>query len=1642
MEELTPNTSSIEDPIAPTASEAGIEGVGGSSIRQKLDAARRELLDLTLRNRLINTPRRKTRSSSIEVIDEKSAEVFRILVGDGKAMSFDPRAENEIEEKSATASACAQPGCDDWSDRSPAGDAHALESDESDGALVQPEDEALDEHGIAARHKDARLQSAMQSEKLQTRLLRMYYDARTAIEEQGVNILFLALGFVKWYESDSSDVERFAPLVLVPVELNRSSARSRFTIRFADDDITTNLSLKEKLKVDFGVDLPELPDAEDIDLPAYFEQVRAAIAAMPRWEVLDDDMVLGFFSFAKLLMYRDLDADNWPAEKKNIIEQPLVKAVLADGFAYESPLVAEDASIDELLSPSSTMHVVDADSSQSLAIEEVRRGRNLVIQGPPGTGKSQTIANIIAAAIAEGKRVLFLAEKLAALDVVKRRLTKIGLGDMCLELHSNKARKKEVLKEIERTLDLGPPRVGDVEQTASQLQVNRDRLNAHCALMHKKFEPSSATPYEIIGAFVRLQQRGVAPADFRLDESANWTPSDVRTRRESLQALAQQAEAIGIPAHHPWRGVMLESSIPGDRDRFVSDLPAALALVTTLIEQIDGLQKLLFASTQHRLKDAARLHAFAEAMIEAPKLDATAIANDVWAKQREDLARLVENGTIYASRRVDLNGIVVDAAWSFDAAEARRNMAAWGRSMLRFLNGPYRRAKAALRGILTGKLPKSLDERLKIFDKLIEARAAKSVLESRDELGRSAFGTFWRGEDSDFGALAAIDAWEAKCNADAAVPDSFRGVLRKIADRGALEQAARDIAVALTNCRDALELIIGKLKLDVDAAFASASTQSESRQYTIDDVPLESWAQRIDEWRANPEEITKWIAYGARDVELREQGCGALCDRLNDGRVSADAAGDTFEMLRCEAVIRAMMKEPALQSFNGLSHEQVLERFRRLDVERIELARRQIAQAHYDGIPRGGAGIGELGIIRNEIARKRGHMPIRKLLARAGNAMVRIKPVMMMSPMSIAQYVEPGALEFDILVIDEASQVRPVDALGAAARATQFVVVGDDKQLPPTRFFNRMLDDAVEVDDDSDDMAVGDLESVLGMCRSRGMADRMLRWHYRSRHHSLIAVSNREFYEQKLYIIPSPARRDAEHGVVFHHITNGIYDRSNTRCNREEARAVAEAAMRHATETPNLTLGVGAFSVAQRDAIIDELELLRRERPDCEQFFASGAIEPFFVKNLENIQGDERDVIYISVGYGRDSSGSMSMNFGPLSNDGGERRLNVLITRAKQRCEIFSSITDDDIDLNRATGFGPRALKTYLAYARTGQLGVSMASGRDHDSDFEAAVASALRSAGYQVDAQVDEVGFFIDLAVADPDQPGRYILGIECDGASYHSARSARDRDRTRQAVLEDRGWRIHRIWSTDWFNRPQDELRKVIDQAELSREALRSIAANGGAAEAPAQRAELDIIDRDEMSEEDADLSQPYVEASFKVPASTAIPDMAPSQLAKIVVKIVDIEGPIHPDEIAQRVTDLFQVQRTGARIARAVSSAIIAAAQAGGLRMEDDGFVTHSNETERIVRNRADVASSTLRKVEMLPPSEIRLCLQLLLERHLGATRDELIRSTARQFGFRSTSAALREFFSLHIDGMKRLGLISEDDGRLRFVDAEHS
>lgn len=1616
-------------------------------IDAQITRSRRELLDLTARNRLINTPLTRSRSSRLDVIDELSSEVFRIIVQERREMAFLSKEQPENEDESAADETEPEDGQADPSVAS----AQAQDGSDAEDALhfAQPVE---DDDEIADRHLDKNLQTPLDDEKLQKKLLRLFYDARGFYEEQGVNSLYLAMGFLEWYESPTSDKPRYAPLLLIPVELHRRTVNAKFRLRMLEDDLTTNLSLQEKLKAEFGLQLPDVPDVDDLSPGDYFDAVQKVVEGQPRWRLHRDRMTLWFFSFAKFLMFRDLNPEVWP-DGKGPKQHTGLRGLLGEETSFASPMIGEDENLDDRINARDLTHIMDADSSQAAAIEEVRHGRNLVIQGPPGTGKSQTITNLIAAAVKDGKKVLFVAEKMAALEVVKSRLDRIGLGDLCLELHSHKANRRAVLDELDRTLQLGRPAGRDIVKPSAELERVRNRLNAYVQQLHSPVSPSRQTPFQLIGTLSRLQASGTRRFDSIPDGIEDWSTSTLEEKQAILNDILEHVSELGPPATHAWRGVQRRMPfLPADVQQIERDIRALGSAVSTIGQHgkaLAGSLRISWDDESASFNSTRQLAAFASKLQSIPPMDRSAFADAVWDSKLNEISRIASLGREWKNCKDELEGVLAPTAWNIDVVQTRTDLAANGDSFFRWFSGQWRKASRNLKGLLRNPPPKLLKDQLQILDSLFRWQQLSEQLGNDGELNtvaRQAFGDFWKNDDSDWDQLQAIVDWNQDCS-QSDLPERFRDAIGTLTEPTQTESAFRSLRGVLQDAFDELTKLRDLLELSEATAFDTTE---------LSDVPLTILESRFDEWLGGIEQLNRWVILQRRRSDLVDAGLESLIPEIDSGTIGADAL-DRLTLIFSETAMKlAYTQFDTIAEFDGVTHSRIVDEFRELDQRRIELARHETASAHFEGIP-AGSDYGSVGIIRGEIRKKRRHKQIRRLLTDAGHAVQAIKPVFMMSPISIAQFIEPGVLEFDLLVIDEASQVRPVEAFGAVMRSRQAVVVGDNRQLPPTSFFDRMSgsdDDQPEEDDETTSAA--DVESILDLCVARNFPQRMLQWHYRSRHHSLIAVSNREFYQDRLFVIPSADRDGGTRGLQFRHITNGVFDRGRSRTNRQEAKAVAEAMIEHAGCSPRLTLGVGTFSVAQRDAILDELELLRRDHPETEGFFSLAAEEPWFVKNLENIQGDERDVIFISVGYGHDADGYFSMNFGPLNREGGERRLNVLITRARERCVVFSSITADDVDLRRTSAAGVKSLKTFLHFAKTGLMETAEVTGRDFDSEFEVDVADAIRSLGYEVDQRVGMAGFFIDLAVVDPERSGRYLLGVECDGATYHSARWARDRDRLRQAVLRNHGWSLHRIWSTDWFQSRTDQLKKLAAAIEDQRRGNRNDAGPNAAQSnaGPGNAAQNDDatnggevigdgarhgIERNSVADdEDNDIVSEcpdYEEAAFRLEMmSEEIHTLSAEELSKVVTSVVRVEGPVHENEITRRVTTLWGLSRAGRRISDAVEAAITFAENSGAISSEHD-FYWHSERTEFPVRNRDRVESSGLKKPEMLPPRELQSGICEFVENHVSATSEETARAIGRMLGFRTTSRQLRERIEEEIDALVAQDELILENGLLR-------
>ena len=1436
-----------------------------SEISRKLISSRKELLDIGLRNSMINF---RNGAKSLTISDERSQDVFRLLVAKEASMTFGyipvGVGESTVDEASA-----------EEGEQEDATLALLAELDQSE-KQVNPRVQSKQEG-----YTDKVLETNLTEERLFLTLLKIQTEAETYIQEQGVNVLFLALGFLHWYEDATSEKSRKAPLVLVPVELKRSGTRDAFRVTFTGGELIQNLSLQAKLKTDFSIELPlydheNKSDEEDlVSLEDYFSKVSTSVEKYGRWRVSSDEIQLGFFSFGKFLMFKDLDPSVWP-EDKQPDRHPVIECLLGDnGFADESSVVPDGVHLDEIIHPGDVHFVRDADSTQTIAILEARGGRNLVIQGPPGTGKSQTITNIVAELIGNGKTVLFVAEKMAALDVVKRRLDENHLGDAVLELHSHKATKQSVLTELARTLDQGKPIFPDVAEDIAGLRAARDELNAYCNSVNGPVDPSNVPFITALGNVLKGQRQCPGLAVLSSIDMKDWSQKTFISAKEKVSELAQHISKAGRPSGNPFWGCKLSVFSPIEQSDVQKTLKSCSDFLDKISNDSSPLANRLGLASPLTISDVDVICRAAKRAAEAPKLTGIRISTNDWQLRRDPIRALIQAGSNMTALKSKFGHMLIEQAWEQDMLSTRRQLATTGEKWWRFLSGAYRTEKASLQGLSKNGLPKSNSKCLELVDGILEYQLHKKVYDEHSSLGDVLFGAQWHQQKSDWEVLARLSEWIFTLYDDlgrGAVPPGIVDFLAGHPDATGLGESVVQIETVIVFLKDSFAKLDTLISLD----------EVYSDNFLNED--LSKFKDKLALWSVELPKLYEQVRYNQLRGEINLLGLKELTEAAKDWEPDGPSLTSAFELAWFSGIVSAAYaKSPALSRFDPIRQEHLVEKFRALDQKSFGHAQAELAKFVWDRQP-GMSQAGEMAIIRNELNKKRRHLPIRQLMDQAGRAVQAIKPVFMMSPMSIANFLPPGKLDFDVVIFDEASQVKAVDAFGALLRGRQAIVVGDTKQMPPTDFFGR------DIDTDDEDNVTSDIESILSMFRAKGAQERYLSWHYRSRHESLIAVSNVEFYDRKLVVFPAPGTRKNATGLRLQHIPNAIYDRGRTRTNPLEAKAVAMAVLDHAKNRPELSLGVVAFSVAQRDLIQVEVELLRRRQNNVDKFFNEAhPSEPFFIKNLENVQGDERDCIFISIGYGRNESGRIAKEFGPVNREGGERRLNVLISRAKMVMEVFSNFRADELDLDSNAGHGVRALKHFLKYAETRELDIPIETGKDVDSPFEFEVMTAIKEKGYSVEGQVGTAGYFIDMAVKDPEYPGRYILAIECDGASYHSSRSARDRDRLRQGVLESLGWKFHRIWSTDWFRDSKKELERVILAIERSREDI----ANPEPLKAPVaiQSEQVQFEREAPVGEEAAEIFIYKKLVLDKWTSSESIHEVSSSKLAELIRCVVDV-------------------------------------------------------------------------------------------------------------------------------------------------------
>ena len=798
--------------------------------------------------------------------------------------------------------------------------------------------------------------------------------------------------------------------------------------------------------------------------------------------------------------------------------------------------------------------------------------------------------------------------------------------------------------------------------------------------------------------------------------------------------------------------------------------------------------------------------------------------------------------------------------------------------------------------------------------------------------------------------------------------------------------------------------------------------------------------------RTRVDDLQIWIDFKETEKRMEELGLGGLLAKLMAQPFTRDQLLDIFHKSMYQGMINQIFSiDSRLKEFRGQDHEKLIADFQELDRKFIRLSAYRVIERANEQKPQGvfvQAPDSEITILQREAAKKRRHLSIRDLFDRMPNLLNRLKPCLLMSPISVSQFLIPDRLHFDMVVFDEASQIYSEDAVGAIYRGDQLVVAGDNKQLPPTPFFRYTLDEDFDWDDGTG-YEFDVFDSVLDECMSIGLPVNMLRWHYRSKHDSLINFSNERFYDGRLVLFPSSVKSDENLGLKFMYVPNGVYDRGGARNNIKEADVVADLVFEHFEKHPEKSLGVVTFSLSQMNTVQDALDHRLTERPEFENFFIEDRLQGFFVKNLENVQGDERDVMIFSVGYGFDKEGHMTLNFGPLNKPGGERRLNVAITRAREKVILVSSIRHTDIDTSSTQAPGVLSLYNYLMYAEKGPSVLKMreAETDENPSPFEQDVLDEVEGFGFRAIPQVGSSIFRVDLGVLDPDDPDKFILGIMCDGENYISATTVRDRDRLRQQVLEGLGWRIHRIWSPDWVQRREAEMQRLSE-------------ALNGAVKSPRKQ---NVKVKDESPSSDR-----IRQVEVRETASSLLPDVEPYKLALLKPRripgkmnirdrnritqeyrsevryllptLVNAEGPIYADDAQRRISTSLGIRRSTTTLTRTYSDVVEELVRRGVLVVRD-GFLWPMRSINLKVRTPIEGIGETYRPMHHIPQDELVAAMRIIASHTIGLGADSLMRETARLFGFKRMGENVRARLALALEATLRDGILVLENGKIR-------
>ena len=1463
---------------------------------------------------------------------------------------------------------------------------------------------------IALECKHRKLHTIYSEKELNNTLTKIYRSAKTSMEENGASTLYMVMGLLRWFEDKHSKVPKYAPLVLVPIDIIRKSASKGYVLRMRDEDAQINITLLEFLKQTFDIrihGLNPLPmDEHGLDMKKIFATVRYGIMDETMWDVIESGFI-GNFSFSQFVMWNDIHS------RSEILERNKVVRSLMNGAVDWDCTIPEQVDTDEAYLP------ITADASQLRAINMAANDVSFVLHGPPGTGKSQTITAMIANALTKGKTVLFVAEKMAALEVVERRLDSLGIGEFCLELHSNKAVKKNVLDQLKRGLEINKSLFDtEYEKKIEDIRGMRSRLDAYVRALHKR-RPFGKSMREMIDYYEQVPDHG-KELRFERGFAAELTQSELNNQRYLLERLAAAGQAVGHPCGHPLAPVHttvysqtlkmeLEEKVTGYRnaaDKFRASLDQFASVVEKSGPKTEDQWKNL-------CKDAAGIRM-------AEEIPAFLMEKETLSRQFKEPYTYLKKQLAFEEKKQQFEGRWNENFLRMDMTPFRTRYEEAGRKFL-----GKGRAFSALTAelqayakfqVVTEQIPVLLTDVTFYQQEQKEVEAIYNCLTPQ-----------WQELLDRYPTTEKLQEFETRIGEILDIVSPFRERIGALKLNGQFEACMETVSSVFAN-KESMERAEQEMNELLQVEFGKAEEATVSwfdHRLDVCDRILNGQGQ-----------IKDWIVYRQFSLECRDAGLGCVCDAYENGMPHEQMMDIYMKSIYKAMILSVIEEEPALNGFTGTGFNERIQQFKNLDLEFMELTKEEVRCRLTQNLPRDNDSVQiskELNILRRAISSNGRGLSIRALIDQIPTILPKLCPCMLMSPISVAQYLSVDNELFDIVVFDEASQLPTCKAVGVLSRGKNAVVVGDPNQMPPTSFF---AGNTV----DEDNLDIEDLDSILDDCLALGMPQTHLKWHYRSRHESLIAFSNQEFYENSMLTFPSVNDREKRVKLVK---AEGYFERGKSRVNRGEAKAIVDEILRRYSD-PILrtqTVGVVTFNISQQILIEDMLQAEYQKNAEFDLWANSGE-EPLFVKNLENVQGDERDVILFSVAFGPDAEGKMSLNFGPINNQGGWKRLNVAVTRAREAMMVFTIMTAEMIDLKRTRSRGVEALRSFLEFADRGIL----------QSDYKKTVVSKyqgilnrickeLEKAGYEYEKAVGHSDFKIDLAVINPYNEDEYLLGIMLDGDSYRRSTNTKDREVAQINVLSGLGWNLYRMWTMDWWDNREKELEKLVKVLEEKKieafDRKKKAESAGGALmeDQDTKCAQVETL----VCEPDIRIKRSYVMKEYKnaelpvtAMSSAEYADIASlEQIAERLQQIIDTEAPITEYRLIRKTLRSFGISRLTPQVAEATANALknvlCKEYQQNGVKF----YHVAEEPLDSYLAYRIDVYTDDKRNLDEICCQELKNAVCLTLQIKGGLMKEDLVRETIRTMGYTRSRTALSDAVTIGLRYGLETGEIVMDD-----------